>query len=164
MLVNKINFYRNSSIPPEDFYIYSLFHDIGEIVIALYYPDTMKDIIDDIINGSDIKDVEGKLKHSQIGLMLMRKWNLPESYAITCSKHHILDPEKIDEEQMFVNDILMIADSVTAELGYNPTYNSNVEIEKSIFRIGLRESDVYNDDGIIGDVKKSIESQLSFLS
>ncbi len=164
MLINKINFYRNSTIQPEDFYIYSLFHDIGEIVVSVIYPDIMKEIIDKILDGADIKEVEGKLKHSQIGLMLMRKWNLPESYASTCSKHHILDPEKIDDEQLFINDILMIADSVTAELGYDPTYNSNIEIEKSIFRIGLRESDIYNDDGIIGEVKKSIESQLSFLS
>jgi len=165
LIINKINFFRKAMHNQEDFYIYSLFHDIGEIVIAVFYPDLMKKIMEEVLQGADIKDVEGKLKHSQIGMMLMRKWNLPESYAQVCSKHHILDQEKLaDDKLLFINDVITVADAVSHELGYNPTYNTTVDVEKSIFRIGLRENDVFSDDGILGETEANIESQLTFLS
>jgi len=164
-IINKINFFRKSMHNQEDFYIYALFHDIGEIVISVFYPDLMKKIMEGVLQGADIKDVEGKLKHSQIGMMLMRKWNLPESYAMACSKHHVLDQDKLGDDQLlFVNDVITVADAIAHELGYNPTYNTTVDVEKSIFRIGLRENDVFSEEGILGETESNIESQLTFLS
>ena len=164
VLINKINFFRKTAYIPEDFYILALLHSVGEVVIAVHYPEHMQEIIDKINDGADITQVEGKLKHGQIGLMLMRKWNMPEIYAQVCSKHHVLDPEKVTSEILFINDILMIAECIAYKLGFNPTYNNNIDIANSISRVGLREDDVLSNDGILGEVEENIESQLTFLT
>ncbi|MBN1971222.1 MAG: HDOD domain-containing protein [Candidatus Delongbacteria bacterium] len=164
LLINRINHFRKTNHNPEDFYIYGLFHDIGEIVLSIFYPEYMQDLIDKIRMGEDIVDIEGKFRHSQVGLMLMRKWNLPEIYSKICSKHHVFDGEQIDKQTEFINNVLMVADAVTYELGYNPTYCEDYDAEFRVSMIGLREYDVFGEGSIMEEVKQSIESQLTFMT
>ncbi|PID26856.1 MAG: hypothetical protein CR982_07995 [Candidatus Cloacimonadota bacterium] len=164
LLIQKINHFRKTEYSLENFYIYGLFHDIGEIVLSIFYPEYFQSIIDKIGHGEDIVTLEKKFRHTQVGLMLMRRWNLPEEYAKICSKHHIFEDDQIDEDLKFINNILLISDAVAYELGYNPTFNDNYDVEFTVSQVGLREYDVFSEeDGILGEVKDMIETQLTFL-
>lgn len=163
MIVNKINYFRKTTHTPEDYYIYGLFHDIGEIAISVFYPEYMEKLIEDIKAGTEITDLEDKFKHTQIGLMLMRKWNLPEQFAQICSKHHTMDANKVKDDVLFNNILLMIADAIAYELGYNPTFSPTTEVESLVYRIGLREADIFSKEGVLGEAEANLESQLMFL-
>ena len=80
------------SCAAEDAFTAGLLHDIGKIVIAQYFSDIFKKILESIkINSISFYEAEKKeipINHARLGTYLAKKWKLPESLADTTRYHH----------------------------------------------------------------------------
>jgi HD-like signal output (HDOD) protein len=76
----------------ERLFVMGVLHDIGRLAIYLKLPDESRDI--HLVTGGDdrlLPDVEADIlgfTHMEVGEVLLRKWNLPESIITVVANHH----------------------------------------------------------------------------
>jgi putative nucleotidyltransferase with HDIG domain len=76
----------------EKAYLAGIIHDIGEVVLSYYQPETFAKILNTIKeNPARLVDLEleaFKTTHNEIGCCIAEKWNFPESYREVILNHH----------------------------------------------------------------------------
>jgi len=79
-------------LPPAEPYTAGLLHDIGRLGLLKAYPSEYAEIMQEAEGRCDgLRDLERArfgLDHTEAGLWLARKWNLPESIAEVAARHH----------------------------------------------------------------------------
>jgi len=94
------------SCAPEDAFTAGLLHDIGKIVIAQYFPDIFKNILEAVkINSISFYKAEKKempINHARLGTYLSKKWKLPESLSDTIRYHHAVKKNVSDSNLLMV--------------------------------------------------------------
>jgi HD-like signal output (HDOD) protein len=81
---------------PEAAFTAGVLHDIGKLVILLKYPDGYESVLDvqqkDGCSSVEAENIVFGVDHTQIGKVLMNKWNMPESLMEGVRYHHAPRP------------------------------------------------------------------------
>ncbi|MFO7811162.1 MAG: HDOD domain-containing protein [Candidatus Delongbacteria bacterium] len=164
-IIDKVNQFRKTHHNPENFFLYCLFHDIGEIFAAIFFPERVKSEIykdQDHINLEMINDI---VPHNEIGYMMARKWNIPSIFSYICLNHNKLEYRKFTSEFIYIINAIAVSDAVTLDiLGYDIPYTNTWDVGHSIYKIGLRESDIYTESGLIGTAEKKLNKILNLFN
>lgn len=137
---------------------YGLIHDIGVTVLDICMPGLLDKIHDLQIKGIHQIVAEkialGGITHTDIGVWLCKRWNLPEEFINIVGFHHLPLLATANHSEV---RIIHVADTISTTyyerlLGINSKYIHSEEVMKSI---GITKSDV---DGIFeklpGEVDK----------
>jgi putative nucleotidyltransferase with HDIG domain len=96
-----------------------LLHDIGKIVIAQYFPDTLT-VTQQMINDLAMNDVEAELQilaidHAEIGAQLAERWKLPAMFVEVIRCHHNLGTT---DESLTLAALVRFADLLCERWGF----------------------------------------------
>lgn len=77
---------------PGEIFVSALLHDIGKIILDIYYADEMNRILYNA-NNKNIPFYQSEeeimsFNHAELGFLLSRKWNLPDNLYIPIRYHH----------------------------------------------------------------------------
>ena len=155
-IIDKVNFFRKADHNPENFFLYALFHDIGEILVSTYYEDDVKKSISDP-KKTDLTNINSLAPHNEIGYLMARKWQLPAIFSYICLNHNKLEYRKFTANFIYIINAIAVSDAVALELlNFDIPSSNSWDVGHSIYKIGLREDDIYTQSGIIGSVNKKI--------
>ena len=164
-IIEKINLYRKTTHNPESFYLYALFHDIGEVFATKYFQNELRDTVFSSDNSIDLDKINEVVHHNEIGYMMINKWELPSIFSYICLNHTKLEYRKFTADFIFIINVLAVADALAMEiLDFKIPFVNNWDVGHSIYKIGLREDDVYTEAGIIGKINNKIPKILSLFN
>lgn len=86
------------SIDPGDAFTAGILHDIGKLVMLIYFEDEFKQVLkraaEDKLDFFDAEMMELGVSHAFVASLLLRHWNIPEILVIAIENHHqLLLPE-----------------------------------------------------------------------
>jgi HD-like signal output (HDOD) protein len=164
-IIDKVNFYRKTKHNPENFFLYALFHDIGELFVAMNYPERMKNEIRKDVNHVNLAHINNIAAHNEIGYMMAKKWKLPSIFSYICLNHNKLEYRKFTSDFIYIINTIAVSDALALELlNYEIPFTNSWDVGHSIYKIGLREDDVYTESGIIGSAEKKISKILNLFN
>jgi HD-like signal output (HDOD) protein len=164
-IIDKVNFYRKTNHNPENFFLYALFHDIGELFTAIYFPEQVQREIHMDKNHINLSYLNNIASHNEVGYMLAKKWRLPSIFSYICLNHNKLEYRKFTADFIYIINSIAVSDAIALELlDYETPFTNSWDVGHSIYKIGLREEDVYTESGIIGSAEKKISKILSLFN
>jgi putative nucleotidyltransferase with HDIG domain len=114
----KLRAQKINNIDPDIMFSAGLLHDIGKIIIATTFKDDFKKIIENADKSEKpLVDIEHdilNISHDQLGYMLTKEWNLPQSIYLPIKYHHNVN---LADDFKAETAILNIADFLTRALG-----------------------------------------------
>ncbi|MGO9379003.1 MAG: HDOD domain-containing protein [Dissulfurispiraceae bacterium] len=102
----------------EDIFTSGLLHDLGLMVMNVYFPEIYAQIIDKFKKGKSFPDAEREVcgfTHGEIGGWLADKWNLPENMCEVILSHH--NPTSASSTAVA---IVHLADIIAIRRGFSP--------------------------------------------
>jgi len=125
-------------------FVAGLLHDLGIPVIHKYFHSAFLEIIERV-EKENIPFLQAELEamgmdHQEIGLLLSKKWNLPESLGETVFNHHF--PGKVIDNKELVA-VVHLADYMTQKLQIGNFYwDSTIVLDDSIIQtLKFRDSE-----------------------
>ncbi|PID28629.1 MAG: hypothetical protein CR982_04270 [Candidatus Cloacimonadota bacterium] len=160
MIVGRSYFRKNrKGFSPEDYYTFSLFHDIGLISLVNYDYEAYK-ILEKKVFEERVPIVKAEIyyDHSLIGQKLMEKWQLPESFSQMIKTHH----QELDSEDKFyiTSKIINIAEHLCYIKGIDGFADKNFDIVNELIDLNLDPTEFFNDNG---DLNESFVGQFDEL-
>ncbi len=156
-LIEKVNMFRKSGHNPDNFFLYCLFHDIGEIFASVCMPEKVSELIFSDPDCVHIHRIDELLAHNEIGYMLARRWKMPSILSYICLNHNKLEYRKFTSEFIYIINAIAVSDAIAFDiLGLDIPYSNTWDVGHSIYKIGLRESDIYTESGLIGSAEKKV--------
>ena len=154
---------------PEIAYTVGLLHDIGKIIIWVYFPEHYYKINNQVSEKkSRIIFAERKVlntDHTMIGEILCDQWYLPENISTAIAYHH--SPNEINKEDQKLARIIELGDYICrkVQIGY-PGDELTPKPSKASLALFGRDNDIINDNlDIISErlieQKPEIEEMLS---
>jgi len=147
---------------PEEAFVAGIIHDVGIIIMMLYFREKYYDIIPELnIRRKGIIATEKEIfgfDHGQVGAELIESWKLPPRLSFTVRQHHTVDTARVIDDEAFLNDLVAVADRLTLGPfeGYYPDPEENIQCIHSIaarLKIGLEDLSRIRKDAI----KESID-------
>jgi len=136
LIAKKLNNDRN-----EEAFIAGLLHDIGKIILELYNDKFVKEVHNRVLLGDERIKTEKRLfgfAHTEIGKLLISKWNLPNDIGEHVKFHH----NPIQSSNKLITSYVYVADRLGQEtLMYpiiDPEISENLDFEISD-PVSLRE-------------------------
>lgn len=151
---------------PEEAYIGGMMHDIGKIVLNDYvrfgYSIILRLVEEDKVPFCEAERQVLGFDHAQVGGLVLEQWNLPDSYALIASYHHM--PWELPSDKAAfqpVVDIVHIANAMCIMLGAGIggdglQYNISTD---SLERLGI-ESEIEVLMSEFVDILSSLEEEL----
>lgn len=124
----------------EDIFTSGLLHDIGLIVMNVFFPDIYAHIIDKLKTAKSLPVAESEVcgfTHGEIGVWLADKWNLPDNMCEVIRYHH-----RPAETSSAGAAIVHLADIIVIKKGFSPisTREFEVPLDSSAMQIlGINE-------------------------
>jgi len=132
-IAKRLNFHELAG----DAFVAGMLHDIGIQLIARYFPNQFKKIVE-LTQSGEMKFYEAELStlgvtHEDVGHYMVSKWNLPGNLADVLGYHHT--PQNNPNKNVTLS-IVHLADAMTRifEIG-NFVWDSDVEFDESIIPI-----------------------------
>ena len=125
-------------------FVAGLLHDIGRLVIARYVSDEHERITQALEDGKNylwvIEHQVLGMSHAEVGGMLVRRWNLPDSICDAISMHH--HPMEMDRPDMLTG-IVHVAEHLAHLVSDNPQQEGPLRppSEEVISLLGLRRNE-----------------------
>ncbi len=124
-------------------FIPALLHDMGKIILSVYFNDEYKRVRQFAIEKNKplyfAESAILKLDHAILSALLMKRWNFPQSIMIPCRFHHNPEsaPIKFKHQALIIN----LADYLTQKAGIGHSGNPvPVTVKNSPKKIGVNES------------------------
>jgi putative nucleotidyltransferase with HDIG domain len=103
---------------PEEAFVAGILHDLGIIIMLLYFKEEYVEIINEIKTQKKdlIKSERAKFNftHCDIGSEMIESWKLPPRLVYVIQNHHTDNAPRIVEEDARLNDIILMADRLTS--------------------------------------------------
>ena len=120
---------------PEEAFVAGILHDLGIIIMLLYYKEKYLEVVDIMKNDRHgLSAAEKKafgFTHCEIGAEMINAWKLPPRLAFVVQHHHQFDASGLMPEDTDLNNIISLADRMTLE----PFDNCYPELEQNIMFI-----------------------------
>jgi putative nucleotidyltransferase with HDIG domain len=122
------------SVNNEEVFIAGLLHDIGKTVMNMNFTSDYEGVITEVYNNKvPFREVEEKLMgfdHTQVGALVLRKWNISQTLEETVLHHHSPKGAKLNQELTAVVSLANIISNLLtkageAELELEPVINSD---------------------------------------
>jgi putative nucleotidyltransferase with HDIG domain len=85
------NFHKDPALL-DDVYVGGMLHDMGKIIFANVHPDLLSRIRgfcnEKSLPASTLEDLSAGMNHADIGALIAKKWNFPESLVYAIRYHH----------------------------------------------------------------------------
>lgn len=154
---------------PSDLFTCGLVHDIGKIALLVVAPELLMEITKTAkTNSMTFEESENQLgtqKHTHIGHLLAKKWNLPLHIQNAIQYHHQIDSMKrggISVEQNLVVDITILGNLLTHALKFgNSGYDKVAGAPKDILKRLM--IDLEGLRNISKDIKSNIDKAEGFI-
>jgi len=131
------------STPPNHTFTAALLHDIGKIVLGPLVK-KQSTAIGDLLRKEQLPFDEAErailgIDHQEVGALLLREWNIPESIVEAVRWHH--QPNDYDGEKLVV-DLIHVSEMLTWETDVEASIESeNYKIDdQASQRLGLDDS------------------------
>ena len=138
-------FAAHKNVPQtEQLFVSGLLHDLGRLILYIYFPDESRNVLARSRNCNKLLHEEEKeylgCDHAQLGVQLMKQWNLPQILENNVLYHH----SPSEAQQTVPATIIHLADIIANSLGIGSSgekfipsldYNAweNFEISPSSF-------------------------------
>jgi putative nucleotidyltransferase with HDIG domain len=120
------------SINEEEAFIAGLLHDVGKTVINLNFADKYEDVIKAVYNdGVGFREAEFQhlgFAHTQVGSLVLRKWNLSRSLEDAVLHHHTPDES---EGNATLTAVVSFANDFCKKVGIGPIKKENINLAES---------------------------------
>jgi putative nucleotidyltransferase with HDIG domain len=104
---------REARINPEMVYTAGLLHDIGKVVLDIYFPEEYSSVIEYRDSHScPLSDAEQAIlgfDHTLVGAKIAHRWSLPASITEAIEQHHSTDVEKTTKEANLVQVAVIVS-------------------------------------------------------
>lgn len=123
---------------PEEAFVAGILHDLGIIIMLLYYKDEYITVIEKLkkqkIGLTKLERVTFGFTHCDIGAEMVEAWKLPQKLVYVIQNHHTIGGPCIVEDDSKLNDIVTLADRLTSGPfdEYFPDIEENI---RSIYEI-----------------------------
>jgi putative nucleotidyltransferase with HDIG domain len=127
---------------PEESFVAGILHDLGIIIMLLYYKDEYIQVIEKLkkqkIGLTKLERVTFGFTHCDIGAEMVEAWKLPPKLVYVIQNHHTIGGPCIVEDDSKLNDIIALADRLTSGPfdEYFPDIEDNIrfiyEIQKKL--------------------------------
>ncbi|MEW5924932.1 MAG: HDOD domain-containing protein [Candidatus Zixiibacteriota bacterium] len=122
---------------PEEAFVAGILHDLGIIIMLLYYKEKYLEAVDIMKNDkAGLTAAEKKafgFTHCEVGAEMINAWKLPPRLAFVVQHHHQFDASGLMPEDSDLNSIISLADRLT--LGpfdeYYPELEQNIMFIRS---------------------------------
>lgn len=105
----------------EEVFIAGLLHDIGKTVMNMNFSSQYESVITEVYNSKvGFLEVEEKLMgfdHTQVGALVLRKWNISQSLEEAVLYHHSPKEAKVNQELTAVVSLANIVSNILAKQG-----------------------------------------------
>ncbi len=129
---------------PEEAFIAGLMHDIGKMALALYLTDEANYVYqimqEQKIGQYEAEKASMEITHQDIGLLVARKWELPETYHAAIATHHT--PANQEGEIQPITAFVHVANRLAHEAGVtdNPYRSQHVADPVIMSYLGIPEA------------------------
>lgn len=153
----------------EEAFLGGLFHDIGKIIMNTMSSTQFHEVMQKCYNdGLTFEDAERQVysyTHSEVGGLVIKKWNFPDALMYAVLNHHALEfPE--DEDPVLVNlaCVVGLADILCHKAGIGirePDDELDVMLSVPVRKLGLSKERC---DGLLEQFVEAYEKDKSFFS
>jgi len=146
-----VKFHRSIA---EEAFIVGLIHDIGQILLSMYFD--KYSIVKEMVYGQDVDIISVEREylgfdHADVGGYLLEQWGLPELYIDVVSFHHDIKKSKYND----MARLLHIANNKAKIFGYGITAGCEKGFEEDFGSYLYPEDDVKDLDTYFVDIIKS---------
>jgi putative nucleotidyltransferase with HDIG domain len=143
---------------PDEIFIGGLMHDIGKTLLNNKDPRKYGQVFKKVYEGGKtFTEAEQEIygfTHAEVGSLLIKKWNLPETLTDVIRIHHVLDPQdQIPQTALRTAAVINLADLICLKLG--------IGYKQSIDGINLSGSTSAQNLAIYEDSLENLISQTS---
>ncbi len=129
---------------PEEAFVAGILHDLGIIIMLLYFKEKYLDAVDIMKNNkagliAAEKDAFG-FTHCEVGMEMVNAWKLPPKLAFVVGHHHRFDHIGLMPGDAELNNIIALADRMI--LGPFDEYYPNVEENITLIRSACQKLDL----------------------
>lgn len=104
---------------PEEAFVTGILHDVGIVIMLLYFKDKYAEAIMELTNSGDgLCTVEKKyfgFCHTDVGAEMIKIWKLPSRLGYVLENHHSINKAVIIAEDSRLNEIIALADRMAME-------------------------------------------------
>jgi putative nucleotidyltransferase with HDIG domain len=130
-------------------FVAGLLHDIGKVILNQYFQHEFIAIIEAQKKGDTLENAEAAIigtHHTQIGMWLAEKWNLPRIISRTLMYHH--EPWAIQKENLFIS-FVHLANHLCHLSGYGHSGRLEVPaLDDRLWEIFKRENIAIDEEDI----------------
>ncbi len=165
---------RDAALEPELAFVGGLLHDVGKLVVDLYEPEQMNEVLR-LCRENGVTYWEAELSsqamtHTQVGAALLQRWSLDERLAAGVGAHHDFGEmpasAELDEGSESLAAVLAIADFVAWEQGFGMNEAAGkapLRPQAALDKLGLTEDHLQRYRDHLAAESKAIESFLEAL-
>ena len=143
-------------------FVCGLLHDIGKIVLDIYFPDSYRHALERLATGTSTSvEAENEIlgfNHAEVGMWLAQRWKFPKSVVFTIANHHGMIAD--DPRYSSLTAIVRLANHVCLQEGVCLPNQALAEpLEDSIFNdLKLDQSDLVTLQNALATGKESFVS------
>ena len=148
--------------PPEEAFVTGLLHDIGQLAMGTFSPESFRAVFREQGQGAGFLAVEREhfgLDHTEAGFEILTRWGLLESICRVVRCHHEQEIDR-DAPSAQLQAVVMLADTIAQVMGFgfDMPLGKLGRAEHSAQFLGLSETEqLHVLDGLNGRIDQAVE-------